>query len=590
MTTLLPQAIAAHQSGQLAKAEELYRAVLAAEPQNLDAMALLGLVLGTVGRHDEAIALTGAAVAGDPQAALFWFHHGSVLMNAKRFPESITAFRDAIRLQPAMAQAHYNLANVLRATEDWDGAITAYRQTVTLMPNHAEAHNNLALSLVHERLFDEALTQAKKTVEVAPNYGEGWRTLCNIAEQAKDYALAVHAGEQCTRLMPDSHFSWFGYGVALCRLNRYEEAIPAYQRALELKPDRADIWDNLGQTYQSLNRLDEAEATFRKTIEVAGQSLADEDSREVDESEYGHRHWHLALMELLRGKYPQGFARYRARFKDVKGLKRPAYSRPLWRGEDLNGKTIVITDEQGFGDTLMLARYLPLLKHLGARMKFSVHPVLEPLFRGWSGADEMLVHGGAMRDYDYHASVFDLPHRFVTTLQTIPAAMPYLPCPTPDDRTGLDGDGHKKIGVVWGGSPLHSNDAKRSVPLPVFAELFDQPDAQFFSLNRDLKEGDAERLPDYPLVNLVPRIQDFADAARFIGQMDLVITCDTATAHLAGGMGKPVWILLPFAPDWRWLTDRSDSPWYPTARLFRQPKTDDWAGVVAQIKAALKGG
>ncbi len=438
MTNLLKQAATLHQSGNLTEAEKLYRAVLRDEPQQLDAMALLGLVCGAKGEHDEAISLVEKAAARDPKSPLFRFQLGTVLMNAKRLPQAIAAFRQALALQPGMAQAWYNMANALRADGDWAGAISAYRQAIKLIPNYAEAYNNLALSLVHERQFGEALAESKKSVEVAPGYGEGWRTLCNIAEQMPDYQLALSAGKRCTELMPDSHFAWFGYGVALNRLDRNEEAIEAYKHALTLKPERADIWDNLAQTYQSLNRLDEAEATFRKTVEVAGQAIAGEDSRDVDEKEYGNRHWHLALMELLRGKYKQGFARYRARFEDVGGLKRPNFSRPVWKGEDLNGKTILVCDEQGFGDTLMLARYLPLMKERGAKIKFSVHPVLEKLFKGWTGADEVITHGTGVANYDTYASVFDLPHRFGTTLETVPAQVPYLPVLPPDEATRLE--------------------------------------------------------------------------------------------------------------------------------------------------------
>src|ERR1700722_11037078 len=427
MSDLLKQATVLHQSGNLAEAEKLYRAVLREEPQQLDAMALLGLVCGAKGEHDEAIRLVETAVARDAQSPLFKFHLGTVLTNAKRLPQAIVAFRQALALQPGMAQAWYNMANALRANGEWAEAIAAYRQSIKVGPNYAEAHNNLALNLVHEQQFDEALAAAKKSVEVMPDYGEGWRTLCNIAEQVKDYPLALAAGKRCTELMPDSHFAWFGYGVALNRLDRNDEAIEAYKQALALKPERADIWDNLAQTYQSLNRLEEAEATFRKTVEVAGQTIPNENSREVDETEYGNRHWHLALMELLRGKYKQGFARYRARFEDVGGLVRPNFSRPLWKGEGLNLKTILICDEQGFGDTLMLARYLPLMKTRGAKIILSVHPVLEQLFKGWPGADQVITHGSGVPNYDCYASVFDLPYIFGTTLETVPAQVPYLP-------------------------------------------------------------------------------------------------------------------------------------------------------------------
>jgi len=184
--------------------------------------------------------------------------------------------------------------------------------------------------------------------------------------------------------------------------------------------------------------------------------------------------------------------------------------------------------------------------------------------------------------------VFDLPYLFGTTLDTIPADIPYLPMLQPNEATRLPQHTRPRIGVVWGGSPAHGNDSRRSVPLKLIAALFQDTRFQFYSLNRDMKAGDAELLPTLPITDLTPRIKNFADAAKLVGQLDLIITCDTATAHLAGGLGVPVWVMLPFAPDWRWLTDRSDNPWYPATRLFRQPKISDWAGVVSQVQDALK--
>jgi len=591
LSALLNQAISLHQLGKLDEAEKLYRDLLGQEPKQADALALLGLVRAAKGDGGEALALIDRAIDADPKSPLFQLHRGNVLAGLKNFPEAATAFRRAAELQPSWADAHYNLANALRGAGDWTGAIASYENAIRAKPNYPEAFNNLALALVHEKKYEEALAASKKSVQLAPKYGDGWLTLCNIAEQVKDYPLAVEAGKKNVEFLPDNHRAWFGYGVALNRVDRNEEAVTAYKRALELKPDRADIWDNLGQTYQSMNRLDEAEAAFRKTIEVAGQAIPGEGAREVAEEEYGNRHWHLALLELLMGKYKEGFARYRSRFRDVGGLSRQKFSRPVWKGEDIAGKTVLVTDEQGFGDTLMLARYLPLMKKRGAKIVFSLHPVLRPLFEGWPAIDRIIVHGDTIQstEYDFHASVFDLPHIFGTTLETIPTDIPYLPILPPSEETRLEGDGRPKIGVVWGGSPLHANDTRRSVPLKIFGELFFDKKFQFFSLNRDKKAGDIEELPKYPVTDLAPRIKTFADGARFTQQMDLIITVDTATAHLAGGMGKKTWVLLPFAPDWRWLVGRSDSVWYPaTYRLFRQPKISDWQGAVDQVKEALE--
>ena len=582
----LSRALAAHKAGNMPEAERLYRVFLETHPDHADACALLGVAVGVRGDFPEAIEWVDKAVALDPNSAILFFHQGTVLSTAQKIPEAVAAFRRAVELQPDMPQMRYNLANTLRANGDWQGAIAQYREVLRHDAKFLDAYNNLALSLAHEKAYDEAMSFATQAVALDPAFGDGWLTVSNVAEKLKDYDVAVGAGKRAVELMPHNHYSWFGYGVALNRVNRDEEAIDAYQHAVVLNPSRADIWDNLAQTYQSLNRLDEAERTFRKAVAVDGQVIENED-REIDENEYGNRHWHLALIELLRGDYTKGFARYRARIAAIKQLKRLSFPCPLWKGEDLAGKTLLVCDEQGYGDTLMMARFLPVLRARGARIVFSVHKVLAPLLRGWEGADIVIAHEEKVPPCDYFCSSFDLPHRCGATLENLPHHVPYLPELEPDEKTQLPPGGFK-VGLVWGGSPLHLSDAKRSVPLALFADIFTIPGVEFYSFNRDLKPGDTALLPRFPIQNLVPLLTDFAAAARLIGQMDLIISCDTATAHLAGGLAKETWVMLPFAPDWRWLTGRSDSPWYPTMRLFRQPRPADWKPVVAAVKEALE--
>jgi len=585
---LLQKALAAHQRGDLVSAEEGYRELLATTPDHIDGLSLLGTLLSTRGLHDEALSLVSRAVELDPASALLRLSLGNVHMGMKTYQEAIASFRAATALAPDNAEAYFDLGNALRLSDAWEEAAQAYRRAIEVAPRHDIARNNLALVYEYQDKLPEAMAELQALVRDAPDYGEAWLNLCKIAEATGAYDIGLDAGLRAAALMQQSPKAWLGLGVILNRLGRDVDALEAYHNALRLKPDWAEVWDNLAQTYQFLNRLDEAEQAFRAAIEVDGQIIVGEDTRRVDEREYGKRHWHLALLELLKGDYTHGFARYRARFEDVGGLRRPPFTQPVWQGQDIAGKTILVLDEQGAGDCLMLLRYLPLIKERGARVQLNVSAALVPYLEGWSGVDELSARGQEVSGFDTYASIFDLPYAFGTTAQTIPAQIPYLPVLTPDERTKLDFQaGKKKVAVVWGGAPKHKQDAKRSVPLAVFAALFDGPDVQFFSLNRDKREGDDALLATLPVTDLAPRLETFADAARFIAQMDLIITCDTATAHIAGGMGKPVWTLLPFAPDWRWLLGREDSPWYPTMRLFRQSTAGDWAGVVARVRGEL---
>ncbi len=442
-----------------------------------------------------------------------------------------------------------------------------------------ELSDDKALALKRElAAFQQAAAQKPDDINV-------WVDLCAAAEKLKDYAEVLRAGEALERLAPNQPQAHFVRGMGLHRLDRLEEAIESYRCTLALNENYVDAWLNLGDCCLALNRLAEAEKAYRRSIETSGQKVS-ETQADID---YGGNYWNLALVELLKGDLKSGFAHYSAGFKAIAEKKRPDFPQPLWRGEDLRGKTLLVTVEQGYGDTLMMARYLPLLRDKGVRTLFQVQPALMAYLKDWPGADQVLQwKKDALPSFDYHASEFDLPRYCGTTLATIPAEIPYLPLLPPDERTQLPPTPKPRVGVVWGGNPKHANDRRRSVPLEIFEQLFRIEGVEWFSMNRDLRPGDEERVAKLPVTNLVPQLKNFADMARFIGQFDLVISCDTASAHLAGGMGKPVWVLLPFVPDWRWMLEREDSPWYPTARLFRQKRRYDWNDVVARTGAALK--
>ncbi|MGB9151796.1 MAG: tetratricopeptide repeat protein [Alphaproteobacteria bacterium] len=518
METALNRATALHNRGLLAEAEELYRSILADDPDQPDSLALLGVLLGGKRLFPEAIHLLERAVFLDPATPLFRFHLGRVLSDAGDYSRASEALQEAT---------------------------------------------------------------ARK-----PDFAEAWLALSHSAIREKNYELANRAAENAEQLMPDNLAAVLAHGLALDFLDREEEAVICFERATRIKPDYVPAWDMLGTTYQNLNRLDEAEAAMRKTLKIAGY---DENAAEISEKEYSAHHWNLTLLELLRGNFRVGFDHYRARFGKNGWHQRLPYPPPLWCGEDVKDKKILIVGEQGLGDVLMMCRYGALLKARGATVVLMAHPSLLPLLALSDVANEVRSDTPEVRhDFDFQTSIFDLPYRFGTTLETIPANVPYLALPPADENTQLPDTKRLKIGVVWAGYPIHNADRRRSIPLSVFAELFREPHAQFFNLTRDLRPGDAELMARYAMIDLAPKLSDFLVTARLVNQLDLIITCDTSVAHLAGGMGKKVWLLLPFAPDWRWMTVREDSPWYPTMRLFRQRQKGDWREVIMRVSEGLK--
>ena len=507
---------------------------------------------------------------------------------AGHLTEAEKLYRDVLASSPQQPDALALFGVLLSSKGNHTAAVGLIEQAAQLDPTAPLFKFYLGSALMAAGEPKRALPLLQEVVQDQPNFGEAWKNLARVAEEVGEYQLSIAAGAHAITLLPNDAMAHCTYGVALNWLEQHEMALGTYQIALRLSPESLQIRKNIAMSYQYMNRLEEVAAVYHDIIARAGQTITDEDNRRVDENEYGNWHWQLALLELLQGDFKHGFARYRARFKEINWLQRVSLPRPLWQGEDLSGKTILINDEQGFGDCLMFCRYLPLLKQRGARVKFIVHPMLVPLFQGWSGADEVAARDQTVAlDFDYHCSVLDLPYLFGTVLETVPADVPYLPMLPPNEATELPNGPGLKVGVVWGGAMVNQQ-LRRSVPLEIFADMFVEKGIQFFSLNRDKRSGDDDLLKKHPVIDLALRLNDFSDTARFMGQMDLIITCDTSTAHLAGGMGKPVWTLLPFTPDWRYLMDRPDCVWYPTMRLFRQPKRGDWNSVIRQVRAVLQ--
>jgi tetratricopeptide (TPR) repeat protein len=576
MSRQLQNAIEHHRAGRLQDAEAGYRLVLKQSPRNADALSLLGVALEALGRADEAVVAIKKAVAIDPKAALFRLHLGTALVAAKKYVEAVTELRLATGMSPTMPEAHYNLGNALRLLGNHDDALAAYRTTLKLAPQMLQARMNLGLTLAAQKKYDEALVELRATLQASPGNFEVQLAIANVTDQKGDEQQLFIEAQQLLRLAPTEAQAHFMFGLALNRQFRDDEAIEVYEHALKLDPKNPEGWDNFAQSLQGAGKFERAEQAFRKARELR---LDDPDIN-----------YHNALIDLLRGNLAEGFKNYGWRWRTANVPPRPPLGAPLWDGSDPTGKTILIYDEQGFGDSIMFCRYLPLLRQRGAKVIYACRKPLAQLLAGWNGADEIVAYENAPNiQCDFHAAMMDLPGLFGTVLETVPALPAYLMAQPLTPATTLPPASGKKVGVVWMGSKHHKHDRRRSVPLEQFKTLFDVPGVNFYTMVRpsDIRPEEAPLLASLPVTDLGGMINDFADTARIMQQLDLVITVDTSTAHLAGALGKPVWVLLPLGPDWRWLTERTDSVWYPTARLFRQTKTREWDSVLEQVKQAL---
>jgi hypothetical protein len=370
--------------------------------------------------------------------------------------------------------------------------------------------------------------------------------------------------------------AWADYGNALADLDRYADAQVAFGKALARRPGEPRVLQNRGIACLETNEPAAAIADFRQALAAGGESAS--------------LRFDLALAHLVAGDLATGFALYEARFEDPR-LGTPARSLPWprWSGvEPLAGQRILLHAEQGLGDTLQFARYAPLVAARGARVVLEVPAPLAGLLRPLDGVSAVIARGNPLPVVDCHCPLGSLPLALGTTLATIPASIPYLHADAVDVAAwqAQPGDRRPRVGLVWAGNRRHRNDRRRSLPLAALAPLARGP-WQLVSLQKDLTLDDAQRLAGWQAIDAGPRLGDFAATAAALTALDLVVTVDTAVAHLAGALGRPAWVLLPHAPDWRWLLGRADSPWYPTLRLFRQPRPGDWARVVRQVADAL---
>ena len=540
----LNEAVALQRQGQLRDAEKIYSRVLKAVPDNFDALNLLGAVKLQQGQIGEAQRLLSAAVKANPRAAGTWCNLGQALHALKRAPEALDCLDKARALAPDDLNILNQHANVLITLARPEEALAEFQQVLARAPNHIEARLNSGLARAMLGFQQQALVDFDAALQFAPGH-------------------------------PGVHYN---RGVALIKLGRYAEAVEANGRALDIAPDYANAWLNRGKALMQLNCSDEAITNFAESLELR--------------KDFSDAHFNTALALLTRGDYARGFAEYEWRWRRTGMPAQKSRGKPLWLGEyPLARKTVLLHAEQGLGDTIQFARYAPLIAASGAKVVLEVQRELQALMRRLDGVSAVIARGEASPPFDVHCPLGSLPLALHTEPATVPAQTPYL---SVDEArltkwsARLEARPRPRIAIVWAGNPSHDNDRNRSIAFARLAPLFAAP-ASFIGIQRDVRPEDAAPLAAESRVTQIgAELEDFSDTAAVLALCDLVIAVDTAAAHLAGAMGRPVWVLVPFAPDWRWTREGETTPWYPTARLFRQTALGDWDGVIAQVAGELK--
>ncbi|MFM0720635.1 tetratricopeptide repeat-containing glycosyltransferase family protein [Paraburkholderia strydomiana] len=550
---MLRQAVALQQNGAIVEAEELYRELLELKPRHFDALKWLGELALQTGRPQEGSDLLKKALAVNAKQAPVHSNLAYALNALQRYTEGLASADRALALQANFPDALNNRGNALAGLNRSLDALAAFDRAIASMPEAAPFWNNRACLL--------------------RDMGRAGDALADL-----DHALA---------LRPDYAAAWSNRGNVLADMNRPQEAEHSYRRALELAPAFVDAWNNLGLAQSDLDQHAQALSSYERALALDPGSV--------------ETRWNQSLCLLRMGQFEAGWRQYESRWERarIKAARR-GFAQPLWLGDfPIDGKTILLHAEQGLGDTLQFCRYAALVSKLGAKVVLEVPSSLMRLMTTLDGVGQLVEAGQPLPPFDCHCPLLSLPLAFRTDEASIPASTPYLFADTEavrawGERIDAQADRRLKVGLVWAGenrshvAELRRIDERRSIALERFAPVVEVPGVCFFSLQ---KGAAASQLAGSALsgcvVDYTEDLHDFADTAALVANLDLVISVDTSTAHLAGALGKPVWILNRFDTCWRWLLERSDTPWYPHARLFRQPALGDWDSVMRATREAL---
>jgi tetratricopeptide (TPR) repeat protein len=566
--SILQSAVACHQEGRLHEAQALYKELLVVNPRDADALHLLGVTLFQQGLLNEALVQIAESLQINPENCLAYTNIGNIFQQLGRFQDAINCYDCALAVDPKHADACFNRGIALQALNRDIDALRSYEETIVLKPGYTEAYFNSGNSLHSLGRFDDALGSYDKALVLRPRYAEAYNNRGNSLFKLGRSLEAVSSYDNAIGIDREYAQAFFNRGVALQRLEENEDAVSSYSDAIRIKPDYAEALNNRGNTLQCLDLYQDALASYRG-------------AQEIDDT-YGDAHWNEALCQLKTGDFENGWENYEWRLHDsISNPEKRIFLQPAWSGnEELNGRKILLHAEQGFGDTIQFCRYAKMVAALGADVTLEVHSSLAGLMKELDGGTKVSsVYD--VEKYDFHCPLLSLPLAFGTRLATIPARTSYLTSDPLLDAYWSSRCGAKqlpRVGIVWEGNKNNRNDTRRSAPLSNIAGML-RSDIQWFCLQKEICRETGDFLDLHGVRHFEEELTTFSDTAALIDQMDAVISVDTAVAHLAAALGKPTWILLSHNADFRWLLGRRDSPWYPTARLFRQPVTGDWSGL-----------
>ncbi len=641
------RAMSIYEAGDLAAARSELQALLEGHPKHLPALEMLATIAFQTGNTDEAIRLLDTAIEIDPSSPTFYSNRGILLQQLHRLDAAVESYDKAIERVPDFVGAYCNRAAALNLLGRFDEAIESCDRAIALKPDQAEAHLNRGIALAQLQQLEKALASFDMALLVRADYAEAYCHRGSVLHRLNELNAAVASFDTAIALKPDYADAYirrglalealqqsdaaiasfdkaiaiqpgnadahFGRGISLQRLKRPEAALQSFDAAIAIQPRFAEAHTNRGRALHELRQSVAAVASFDQAIALSpnlvealanrggvlmelGQmdgAMASLDRAVAVAPDYALGHWNRALALLLLGDFDRGWPEYEWRWRnEALGLPRRQFDRPLWLGrEPLSGKTILLHAEQGLGDTIQFCRYAKRVADLGARVVLQAPGPLVRLLKTLPGVTAVFAEGSVLPDFDFHCPLLSLPLAFKTQIRSIPSAAGYLhadPASVARWRQTLGQRTRPRIGLIWSGRAEHQNDHNRSIALATL--LSHLPGGfDYVSLQKEVREADRAALSSRAdLRHFGVALSDLTDTAALCSLMDIVLSVDTSVAHLSGALGRPTWILLPFSPDWRWLLDREDSPWYPTVKLYRQRRIGDWNEVLDRVAADLQ--
>ncbi len=563
-------------AGRLLEAQICCKEALALKPEHADTLHLAELLSLHSKQYHHAVEWIAKALRQTPKPE-YLLSLGSVLQLLGQLEEALKAYKKGATLKPDDVELWRHIGFVLTKLDRTDEAILAFQHLLRLSPHHKEAADICATLLFETERFNEAADHYSLFAEIEPARAETYQLRGLCYQRTLQFEQAIADYEKALQIDPDHATTHRNLGLVHLRFGRYDAASSCLDRAIVLDPDRPLFLVSKGLLEIERRQLSEAFAAYHRAL--------------VIEPDNADAQWNLSLLNMLMGNFDAGWIGWEARWKATGAVER-TFAQPRWHGQEaIAGKTILLHADEGIGDAIQFSRYVPMVAALGAHVILEVHQAVHPLLSGLHGVSHSQPRNSPLPEFDFHCELSSLPSAFQTRLDTVPAPVSCLssiPETLRDQWESWLGPRNRlRVGLVWSGNQNHANDHNRSTTLRVLRPVLDL-DATFICLQKDPREQDKITLCECAgVMDPNERLTDFLATAALVSRLDLVITVDTSVAHLAGILGCPVWIMLPFTPDYRWLLDRDDSPWYPTARLFRQSAARDYAPVVERMKREL---